>query len=139
MSNTAPVVIVDDDEEDQEILTEVFKTLGIPNELKFFAEGRPVLDYLRTTADKPLIILTDINMPGMNGLELRAEICKDDYLRHKSIPFVFLTTSDGGGILQRVYEMQVQGFFQKASTFEEIKRQVQLIIDYWKECRHPNT
>jgi DNA-binding NarL/FixJ family response regulator len=77
-------------------------------------------------------------MPGMNGLELREEICKDEFLRKKSIPFVFLTTTNGKHIIDQVYAMQVQGFFQKKDSYTQIKNQIKLIIDYWLECKHPN-
>ena len=138
MSSAGPVVVVEDDLDDQEIFTEIFTELQFNNPIIFFQGGQAVLDYLKTTSDKPFIIITDINLSGMDGIQLRSEICKDDYLRQKSIPFVFLTTSDGKHILQKVYGMQVQGFFQKKSTYEAIKRQIKLIIDYWQECRHPN-
>jgi CheY-like chemotaxis protein len=138
MDGLGPIIIVEDDEEDKELLVDVLKELQISNELKVFLEGSQVLDYLRTTTDRPLIILTDINMPGMNGLELREEICKDEFLRKKSIPFVFLTTTNGKHIIDQVYAMQVQGFFQKKDSYTQIKNQIKLIIDYWLECKHPN-
>lgn len=133
-----PIIIVEDDVEDQEILKEVFQNLNVSHPLKFFSEGAAVLDYLRVTTDQPFIILTDVNMPGMNGIELREEIVKDDYLRKKSIPFVFLSTSDGKGVLPRIYELQVQGYFEKQNTLQGMKAQLNLILSYWQECRHPN-
>ncbi len=138
MKDSGPIIIVEDDKEDQEVLSEVFSELKIPNEIKFFKEGTGVLDYLRTTSDKPFIIITYINMPMMNGLELRAEIIKDDYLRKKSIPFVFLSTTDGSRIIDKVYELQVQGFFQKEFSYQAVSNQIKLIIEYWAKCKHPN-
>jgi CheY-like chemotaxis protein len=133
-----PIIIVEDDMEDQEILKEVLQDLGVRQPLKFFSEGVAVLDYLRTTNEKPFIILTDVNMPGMSGITLREEIVKDNYLRKKSIPFVFLSTSDGKGVLPKIYELQVQGYFEKQNTLEGMKAQLNLILTYWQECRHPN-
>lgn len=133
-----PIIIVEDDLEDREILEEIFKELHVKNELKFFNEGGDVLRYLRFTKEKPFIILTDVNMPGLNGIELREEIIKDEQLRRKSIPFVFLSTSDGNQIINRVYDLQVQGYFQKQTSFPEIKKQIQLIMEYWGTCKHPN-
>ena len=138
MKALGPIIIVEDDKEDQEVLSEVFTELKIENEIKFFKEGNSVLAYLRTTTAKPFIIITDINMPMMNGLELRAEIQKDDHLRKKSIPFVFLSTTDGSRIIDKVYELQVQGFFQKEFSYEAVSNQIKLIIDYWSKCKHPN-
>ena len=138
MASAGPVIIVEDDLEDQEIYADVFKELKCTHEVKFFKEGQALLHYLRTTTDQPFIIITDINLSGMDGIQLRSEICKDDYLRQKNIPFVFLTTSDGKHVLKRVYDMQVQGFFEKKSSYTSIKSQIKMIMDYWQECRHPN-
>ena len=138
MKALGPIIIVEDDKEDQEVLAEVFAELKIENEIKFFKEGTSVLAYLRTTTDKPFIIITDINMPMMNGLELKAEIHKDDYLRKKSIPFIFLSTTDGSRIIDKVYQLEVQGFFQKEFSYEAVSNQIKLIIDYWSKCKHPN-
>src|SRR5438309_11577304 len=138
MPGLGPAIIIEDDEDDQELLAEVFNSLDVPNVLIFFKEGHSALEYLRTTTVKPFIIVTDINLPGMNGLQLREEILKDAYLRSKCIPFIFLSTSDGHHILDRAYEMQVQGYFQKAESMQDMKEQIQIIMAYWKICRHPN-
>lgn len=134
-----PILIVEDDLEDQEIMREVFDELQISNELKFFTNGNAVLEFLRATKEKPFLIITDINLHGLNGLELREEIMKDELLRKKSIPFIFLSTSDGKQIIEKVYELQVQGYFQKQTSFGAIKEQVKLIVAYWQACRHPNS
>ena len=138
MSKTKPILIVEDDIDDQEILKEVFVKLGITNELKIFNRCPDLLDYLRTTTDKPLIILTDVNLPVMSGIELRAEIFKDEFLRRKSIPFIFLTTSNDRQAIEKAYEMEVQGYFVKEDNFNAIKSMIRQIIDYWNVCKHPN-
>ncbi len=138
MSKTNPILIVEDDIDDQEILKEVFKKLEITNELKFFNRCPDLLCYLRATTEKPLIILTDVNLPVMSGIEMRAEIFKDEFLRRKSIPFVFLTTSNNRQAIEKAYEMEVQGYFVKEDNVAAIERMIKQIIDYWKTCRHPN-
>jgi CheY-like chemotaxis protein len=77
-------------------------------------------------------------MPGMNGIEMRNEIINDPYLREKSIPFVFYSTAANPYQIRRAYELTVQGFFQKPSTYPELVQMLKLILDYWKVCRHPN-
>lgn len=139
MAQNQPIIIIEDDIDDQDILKSVFEDLGEKREILFFKEGSAALEYLRNTPLQPFIILTDINMPGINGIQLREEIVKDEYLRKKCIPFIFLTTSDGKTIIQRIYELQVQGFFQKEVIYEGIKNQIKQIMDYWKACKHPNS
>jgi CheY-like chemotaxis protein len=82
-----PIVIVDDDEDDREIYTDAIKTIGIPNEIRFFNSAQAALDYLYTTTEQPFIILSDVNMPGMTGIQFRGKIQQDDYLSSKGILF----------------------------------------------------
>ena len=139
MPKQGPIIIAEDDVEDQEILTEAFTSLGIRNQLKFFKKGDEVLDYLMTTTDRPFLIISDVNLLGMNGHELKRRINDIEYLRKKAIPFVFLTTTVDPRVLGEAYEMMVQGYFQKENTIEEIKRTLKLMIDYWTVCKHPNS
>lgn len=139
MSRTGPIIIVDDDKDDHDILADVFRSLKIPNKVKFFERANDVLNYLRTTTDNPFIIICDINLPFMNGLELRREINNDTFLRKKSIPFVFLTTSPDQRAIDEAYDLMVQGFFIKKDTFDEIRDGMKMIVSYWLNCLHPNT
>jgi DNA-binding NarL/FixJ family response regulator len=91
-----------------------------------------------STTDKPLIIICDVNIPVMNGLELRRRICDNDYLRKKSIPFVFLSTNAHPKAVEEAYQMMVQGYFEKPASIEEIRKVLKMILDYWKVCKHPN-
>jgi CheY-like chemotaxis protein len=75
----------------------------------------------------------------MDGLELRKEINENEFLRKKSIPFIFLTTTSNRTVIEQAYEMMVQGYFVKPNSIQEIKETIKMIIDYWKVCRHPNT
>src|SRR5688572_21224079 len=93
MSKQGPIMIIEDDRDDQYLLEEVFSLLNIKNELKFFENGNKALQYLNTTTDSPFIILSDVNLPGMNGPEFKRTINENPALRRLSIPFVFLTTT----------------------------------------------
>lgn len=110
----------------------------INHELLCFSNGQEALDFLRTTELKPFLILTDINMPVMGGLELRRRINDDEELKRKSIPFVFLTTSATQHAVNAAYEMSVQGFFEKGSNMNDIGTLLKEICSYWQRCRHPN-
>lgn len=139
MSRNGPIIIAEDDIDDQEILKEAFESLSIKNQLIFFDNGEDVLNYLRTTLDRPFIIISDVNLLKMDGLELRKRINADDYLRKKSIPFVFLTTSSNHHAILQAYELMVQGYFKKENNFRQIQNCVRMIVEYWLICRHPNS
>jgi CheY-like chemotaxis protein len=139
MLNTGPILILEDDIEDQELLKEVLLDIGVMEKMIFFDDGKAALDYLINSPEQPFLILSDINLPGMSGLQFQQKISENEYLRKKSIPLVFLTTVGNAAIIAKVYSLTVQGFFIKSSSFGEYKETIQSIVDYWRRCRHPNT
>jgi CheY-like chemotaxis protein len=133
-----PIVIVEDDPDDQDIYSEALKTIGIPNELRFFNNAPGVLDYLNTTDEQPFIILSDVNMPAMTGLELKESIQKSDFLRSKGIPFVFISTNASAIAVRKAHELSVQGYFQKPDNMDAICSMLGTLFKYWELCRHIN-
>lgn len=134
----APIVIVEDDLDDQFLMQKIFERIGVRTELIFFSNGREAFTYLQETQRETFLILCDINMPVMNGLELRAEINANESLRRKSIPFVFLSTAARDSDVEKAYDMTVQGFFQKENSLEQMQEVIASIMKYWNKCRHPN-
>ncbi|MFD2933260.1 response regulator [Spirosoma flavum] len=139
MSFKGPLISIEDDEDDQYLIARIIEALAIPNELLFFSNGEEALRYLETTSEQPFLILCDINMPIMDGLELRKRINKSDYLRKKSIPFVYLTTAASPELVRIAYDETVQGFHKKAAQYADFQEQIELIIKYWQNCLHPNS
>jgi CheY-like chemotaxis protein len=133
-----PIVIIEDDRDDQEIYGEAIRALGIANELRFFDGGQAALDYLLETEEQPFIILSDINMPGMSGLELKKHMEDDPYLRAKGIPFVFISTNATKTSVRHAHALSVQGYFEKPTNMDEIKDMLRLLFDYWERCKHIN-
>jgi len=138
MSVKGPIISIEDDTDDQYLLKSVIEEMKIPNEVRFFENGLEALRYLEVTKEQPFLILCDINMPVMNGLELRQYIDDNEYLKKKAIPFVFLSTSGNAKLVQVAYESTIQGFYKKESSFDEFRKQIELIVAYWKACLHPN-
>lgn len=134
-----PIILIEDDLDDQEFITDALKLSGIDNHIEIFDNGEKALTYLLKSDQQPFIILSDVNLPVMNGLQLKFEIQKNEYLRNKSIPFIFLSTSADAKAVQEAFELNAQGFFEKEITFEGIQRQLEQIISYWKTSRHPNS
>jgi len=77
-------------------------------------------------------------MPLMNGLELRQRINESEYLKRKSIPFVYLTTAANNQLVQAAYDATVQGYYKKSADYAGLYQQIKLIIEYWQSCLHPN-
>lgn len=140
MAKSGPIIIVDDDLDDEELIKEALTEIGVSNKIIHFANGEDAFLYLRSTLEQAFLILCDVNMPKLNGVEFKRKIDEDPELRKKSIPFVFFTTSvDQSAVTESYTKMTVQGFFKKSNSYEELKKLLTLIIDYWKICYHPNT
>lgn len=136
MKKSGPIIVIEDDVEDQQILDEIFKNLNLPNKIIFFSDGNEAVDYLATTTDQPFLILSDINMPRLNGFEVRNKIFTNEKL--KCIPYLFFTTGVDKKAVEDAYAMSVQGFFIKPATMGELQSTVKKIIEYWQECYAPS-
>jgi len=138
MNKNGSIIIIEDDKDDQEILAEIFKKLDYPNPIIYFADGYQALDYLTESGDKPFLIISDINLPRLNGLELREKIQHNEALRVRCIPYLFLTTATSHKAVVDAYSKSVQGFFVKPASFKELERLIENIIKYWRDCTAPN-
>ncbi len=140
MNQDGPIVIIDDDKDDQDILLDVASELKLPNKLHFFVNTQEAFEYLKNTSDKPLVIISDINLPQETGMGLKRRIDEDSQLRDKAIPFIFFSTYIEKRIVEIAYkELTIQGFFKKSNHYNEIRDNFKMIIDYWSICKHPNS
>lgn len=138
MNKGGPIIIIEDDIDDQEILTEVFKDIDCKNEIIFFSDGEQALDYLTSTEIEPFIIFSDINMPKLGGMELREKIHENEDLRLMSIPYLFFSTSAEQKHVIDAYSKSIQGFFVKPTSYKDIKEVIRTIVSYWEACVSPN-
>jgi len=139
MALNGPILLVEDDQDDKDFMEETFKNLNLKNEIIWFTTTNKALKYLQQTGEQPFIIFCDINLPDQSGIEFKEIIDKDESLRRKSIPFIFFSTSVEQDTVNRAYtHMTVQGYFQKPSSFYDLKETLKTIVEYWKLCRHPN-
>jgi CheY-like chemotaxis protein len=137
MNKTGPIIIIEDDADDQEILTDVFKELNYNNEVVFFQDSLKALDYLTNTEVEPFIVLSDINLPKLNGMELREKVHNNEDLRMKSIPYLFFSTSAEQQHVIDAYSRSIQGFFIKPTNYNKLKTVIRKIVEYWQECESP--
>jgi len=138
MSVKGPIISIEDDADDQYLLKSVLDEMELPNPIHFFENGLEALKYLEATKEQPFLILCDINMPVMNGMELRKVIDNNEYLKRKAIPFIFLSTSGSLPLIEEAYQSTIQGFYKKGNNFHAFKKQIELIVEYWEACLHPN-
>jgi CheY-like chemotaxis protein len=135
-----PIVLVEDDADDVVIFNEVLKELNIPNPVIHFVNPSDAYHFLDASTEQPYIIICDVNLPRMSGLEFKNKLDANEKLKKKSIPFVFYSTSAEKKYVTEAYlHLTVQGYFRKPQTYQEIKSQIRVIFEYWKICQHPNT
>src|SRR4051812_2669890 len=89
---TGALLLVEDNKGDQQLLKHAFLTLNISNPIIIAENGEEALNYLNEEGVQPVLILCDINMPRMDGLQLRERIYNNYHLRKKSIPFIFMSS-----------------------------------------------
>lgn len=130
--NTGPIVIVEDDEHDCRFLVEALNIIGVKNPLQCFDNAIKALEYLRSTKEIPFLIISDINLPMMTGLEFKQAINTDAKLSRKQIPFIFLSTLPPAHYIKVVKRLSVEGHFKKPDNFEELIHIIKSIIDSWQ-------
>ncbi|HKR03988.1 MAG TPA: response regulator [Bacteroidia bacterium] len=138
MNKTGPIIVIEDDEDDRIFMEEVFTKLNYKNEIVFCEDGEKALEYLIQTPIEPFIILSDINMPKLNGMALREQVHNNEDLRLKCIPYLFFTTSANQDHVIDAYSKSVQGFFVKPNSMEKLANIIRKIVEYWQECESPN-
>lgn len=138
MNKLGPIIVIEDDKDDQEILAEIFKKLDYENKILFFQDGFKAIEYLSNASEQPFLILSDINMPLISGFELREKIFQNTDLRMKCIPYLFFTTATSQKAILEAYSLSIQGFFIKPTSFTELEKTMKRIIEYWQECISPD-
>ena len=137
--NTNPIIVIDDDDEDLELIIQGLVELKVENEIVVFNNGYKFLEYIKSSGNKAFFTLCDVNMHGISGLELKERIYNDEELRLKCVPFLFFSTGRASNAIMKAYSFGVQGYFTKPNSFEELKEMLQSITNYWRYSQHPNT
>jgi CheY-like chemotaxis protein len=133
------ILLVEDDEVDIMTVQRAFKKGNITNPLYLAGNGIEALALLRDTPQQPSLIppdrrliLLDLNMPKMNGLEFLQELRADPTIRH--IPVVVLTTSNEERDRVQAYNLNVAGYILKPVTFSTFVDLMITLNKYWALC-----
>ncbi|MGE0637347.1 MAG: response regulator [Bacteroidia bacterium] len=136
MLHTRPFLLIEDDDVDVLSLKRAFRELNIPNPLINKRNGEEALEYLTADgAELPGLILLDLNMPRMNGIEFLIHLKKHKQL--KLIPVVMLTTSSNRTDVEKCFEYQAAGYMVKPIDFSEFKKNILHICNYWNTSQLP--
>jgi CheY-like chemotaxis protein len=134
MKNQLPVTIVmiEDDEGHARLIEKNIRRAGVCNEIRHFASGTEAVDHLfgaDSVDDGPILVLLDLNLPDMSGIDILARIKAD--ARWKRAPVVVLTTTDDQREIQRCYDLGCNVYITKPvvyDTFAQAIRQLGLFL-----------
>jgi CheY-like chemotaxis protein len=131
MNNTSkPILLVEDDQVDVMTILRALKEVHVSNRVVAMENGEAALEYLRAPdSEQPCIILLDLNMPIMNGIEFLQNIKQDPLLRR--IPVVVLTTSEEQQDKMRSFDLGVAGYMTKPVDYRQFVEVVRSINLYW--------
>ncbi|MCG3116374.1 MAG: response regulator [Candidatus Manganitrophus sp. SA1] len=131
------ILLVEDNLQDIEIARRAFAKGRVKNELIVVRDGQEALDYLYrqgkykdpASSPRPGMILLDLNLPKVGGMEVLQQIKKDEAL--KSIPVIVLTASPREEDVVRTYNLGVNTYIQKPVEFDNFMRVVHAVQEYW--------
>ena len=130
MQNSRPVMLVEDDNVDAMMVKRAFKDLEIANQLVHMLNGEQALEYLRDeSSSKPCVILLDLVMPRMNGIEFLKIVKADEIL--KGIPVIVLTTSSEEQNIVESFRFGVAGYIVKSVDEKKFTEAIETINLYW--------
>ena len=130
MNSKKPILLVEDDKIDALTIQRALKELSISNQIIAVTNGEEALDYLsENQTDVPCIILLDLNMPKMNGIEFLQARYKLDQIR--SIPVVVLTTSLDDQDRLETFKLGIAGYMLKPVDYKQFVEVVRTIDLYW--------
>ena len=129
------VLVVDDNPNDVTIIKRAMRKSDVKCELHFARDGEEALDALYQKGEfvdtpKPDLILLDINLPKINGLEVLAKVKEDERLRR--IPVIVLTISEREEDMVKAYDSGAASYMTKPVDSKDFERLIQTVQDYWK-------
>jgi CheY-like chemotaxis protein len=130
-------LFVDDDKDEHELFGIAMKQTGLTNKIVNCYNGQEALKYLENQKEDIFIIICDINMPKMDGLELKRSIELIPELKLKSVPFIFHSSTSTAAEVKTAYSLNIQGFLQKANDIEGTVSSIQRIVAMWTDVIHP--
>ncbi|WP_264520559.1 response regulator [Flavobacterium sp. N1994] len=129
MVKTLKILFIEDDTIEVMKFNRVIAALGLTHQIIESNNGDSALAILETKENLPDIILLDLNMPKLNGIEFLTILKKDPVLRY--IPTIILTTSSNFKDVKECYKIGIAGYLLKPLKYEDYVYKIQKLLDYW--------
>jgi two-component system response regulator len=140
---TKPILLVEDNPDDEALTLRAFHRSNVANEVVVARDGVEALDYLfasgkysgRDAGDNPAVVLLDLKLPKIDGIEVLRRLRADSRTRHT--PVVVLTSSGEEQDLANAYELHTNSYIRKPVNFEHFAEAVKQIGLYWLVLNEP--
>jgi|TARA_B100000767_G_C19472366_1_gene412683 CheY-like chemotaxis protein len=129
MTKSLNIFLIEDDKIEVMKLNRTISSLNLNHNITEANNGEDALKILESKDKLPDIILLDLNMPKINGLEFLETLKADDVLRY--IPTIILTTSSNKKDLLECYKLGIAGYVLKPLTYEDYVLKMGKILNYW--------
>jgi len=131
------ILLVEDNPSDIDLAKRALEKAGLTNDMVVAENGREALDYLfgtgayfgRDTNQKPAVVIMDIKLPGVNGIEILKQIRNNPLSQYQ--PVVMLTSSNAEQDILRCYDLHVNGYIVKPIDFDEFVEVIQCLGLFW--------
>lgn len=129
MNRSLNILLIEDDAIEVMKFNRVLSTMEVKHKIIEANNGEEALTILKVKEIIPDIIILDLNMPKINGIEFLGVLKEDEHLRY--IPTVILTTSNNRHDLLECYKIGIAGYLLKPLKFDDYKDRIKKLIDYW--------
>jgi len=143
IESSVELVLVEDNPNDLDLVLHALRKSGLKEKIQVLRDGAEALEYMfcegkyanRSMSDVPKVILMDIKLPKVNGLELLERLKASE--RTRAIPVVMFTSSRQEGDVDDSYQFGVNSYVVKPVDSEELTRVVAQLKQYWLETNEP--
>ncbi|RMA66414.1 response regulator [Ulvibacter antarcticus] len=129
MSKKLTILFLEDDIIEIMKMNRTINKLGLPHRLLEAKNGEEAIELLKSIEVLPDIILLDLNMPKMNGIEFLTILKTNEFLQH--IPVIMLTTSNTHSDLKECYKIGIAGYMLKPLSYKEYVFKIETLLAYW--------
>ena len=125
----AKVLLVEDNPDDEQLILRAFKGVGLEGRIDVAHDGRQALDYLMNSAIPPRLILLDLKLPRLGGLEVLQALRLDN--RTRLVPVVVFTSSIEPSDVLTSYDLGANSYIRKPVDYRELTNVIKSVANYW--------
>ncbi len=131
MNKNSEILVIDDDRDDLFVYKSIFNDINLAANTKYFEAPSEIFKYLEQTKTDPFLIISDINMPQINGFQLRQKMLGSNLIKGRTSPFVYISNTGNELDIFKAHELFAIGLHKKRNDYNSQKA---LIVDIIKTC-----